>query len=386
MDDRDDAFLTPDEEAELARRGLAGDTDARNRLILGVDRLIWKDALHFAGGNRTKAEEYRAVAVATLCEKFHQFRPDYGFRFYTWARSWVTQSIRRYRANHGRLVRIPEYQLRSSGPTALRRAIVEQAKRQTSLDAPTGDEGQSSLHALVDDPRTPPPEEQVFLKQRRQFVRAVLARIHPRYRDVLAMRANGMLLEEVGNVLGVTRERIRQLEAKAQKHFLKQATLVDKGLVDEIEGEVRDAFAYQNLPAKPKEQTMNEPNDTANGTAAPERVNLSAKVREIVKELGKDVKMQHVQERLAREGLSCSEPTFYNARRDVFYPSKPSANGNGTHKPVNRLPAKLPAAKASGDVRLDDLQRIKALAADVGGLDRLHALTAFLMDLTRDAA
>jgi hypothetical protein len=75
---------------------------------------------------------------------------------------------------------------------------------------------------------------------------------------------------------------------------------------------------------------------------------------------------------------------FSPPTRKRSWRGKPSANG--THKPVNRLPAKLPAAKASGDVRLDDLQRIKALAADVGGMDRLHALTAFLMDLTRDAA
>jgi RNA polymerase sigma factor for flagellar operon FliA len=115
------------------------------------------------------------------------------------------------------------------------------------------------------------------------------------------------------------------------------------------------------------------------------RGGLSQRVKEVIRELGPDVNFAQVNEALAKEDKSCSQPTFYNAKREVF-PAKaePVSNGNGHHKPVNRLPAKLPRTDAHA-VSLDELKRIKTFAVEVGGLQRLGSIVDFLKELAEAA-
>ena len=192
-----------------------------------------------------------------------RYDPGRGNRFSTYAVWWIQQRIRRAIANQVRLVRLPVYvsadlhrlrKARDELSTALGRRptqgeVAEEMgmplrkvrrlgrweHRVLSLNSPVGDGGESELADLVPDRDAPAMEETVAHRQLREHMQDVMAkRLRPREREVLRMRfgldgSQEQTLKEVAEVLGVTRERVRQIELRALRR-LRHASVQDKGL------------------------------------------------------------------------------------------------------------------------------------------------------------
>ena len=247
-------YLDADEELELAvlaQRGcVAADvrSAARSRVVLGLQGWIWTHALRKARGNRAWAEDYFQAVFEKLIEKFHLFEPQRGHRFSTWATFWMRQVIDRYHRRHGRAVRLPTWY--SVDNHQGRRARINHApmiaavEAGSSLDQPIRPGHRGTWAQTVEDQNAAQPGEIIDERDRRAFVREVLARLHPKYRRILELRMEGVTLEQIAQLDGCTRELIRQREERAHGKFLRQALIVSKGRVDEFEEEVRSGYRY----------------------------------------------------------------------------------------------------------------------------------------------
>jgi len=171
-----------------------------------------------------------------------------GYKFSTYATWWIRQAITRAIADHGRTIRIPVHMIetinrllqtsrqllkelgREPYPEEIAdrmdihvskvRRILRLMKQTLSLETPIGDDEESSLGDFIEDEKSPSPAEAVIERDLSDHTSRVLATLTPREEKVLRMRfgigeKQDYTLEEVGKVLGVTRERVRQIEAKA---------------------------------------------------------------------------------------------------------------------------------------------------------------------------
>ncbi|HZS30485.1 MAG TPA: sigma-70 family RNA polymerase sigma factor [Gaiellaceae bacterium] len=239
-------LLTREEERELARRKDAGDELAKRRLIESNLRLVISVARHY-----TRAEvplldliQEGNLGLIRAVEKF-----DYrlGYKLSTYATWWIRQAITRALADQGRTIRLPLHvadevrrllrarrqlaQKLNREPTVPElaketkeseervRELLELMEKPLSLETPVGD-GESLYGDLLEDDRAPAPLERTAAQARAKELAGALATLEPRLRRVVALRfglADGSprTLEEVGAEVGVTRERVRQLETRA---------------------------------------------------------------------------------------------------------------------------------------------------------------------------
>lgn len=241
-------LLKADEEVELAKRIEKGDKEARDRLILSNLRLVISIARRYQGRG-LELEDLIGEGHRGLIRAVEKFDWRKGFKFSTYATWWIRQAVTRAIADYGRTIRIPvhmieiinkmagaERELRDklqreptdkelAKATGLSLERIEQLKRirqdVLSLEQPVGDEEEgATLGDLVANQDVAPPEESAAGRLMREDVHKMLAVLSPREQKVIKMRygmedGRPRTLEEVGRELGVTRERIRQIEARA---------------------------------------------------------------------------------------------------------------------------------------------------------------------------
>ena len=247
-------LLTAEEECELAEQILDGNEDAKDKLICANLRLVISIAKKYARRARSMTiEDLIQEGNCGLMKAADKFDPSKGYRFSTYATWWIRQSITRAIADQDRMVRLPvhrseqiqkvkiaaglSHQLsgddnidyeKISELTGFDQKTVEKAleysDRILSLDTPVGDDETATLGHFVEDTKSISPEDAAADNARRKAIYEQLDTLRPREKKVLEMRF-GLLnnkpctLEETGNRLGVTRERIRQIEVNALRRL-----------------------------------------------------------------------------------------------------------------------------------------------------------------------
>jgi RNA polymerase primary sigma factor len=246
----DGPLLTPAEERELARRKDEGDEWAKKKLIESNLRLVMSITRNYtkAGVPLLDLIQEGNLGLIRAVEKF-----DYkmGYKLSTYATWWIRQAVTRALADQGRTIRLPvhvadqvrrlmrsrrqlaqklnrepteEELAQESGFTPQRvQELLDLVEDPVSLETPVGD-GESMYADLIEDVNSDRPDDTTAIKLRRKELAEALLRLNPRMRRVLALRfgldgEHPQTLEEVGAGLGITRERVRQLESRALREL-----------------------------------------------------------------------------------------------------------------------------------------------------------------------
>jgi RNA polymerase primary sigma factor len=250
----DGRLLTAAEERELAQRKDEGDEEAKKRLIEGNLRLVMSITRNYtkAGVPLLDLIQEGNLGLIRAVEKFDW---RMGYKLSTYATWWIRQAVTRALADQGRTIRLPVHvaeQVRrvmrarrvlsqklnrepklaelakESGFTEQKvRDLLELIEDPISLETPVGD-GESIYGDLIEDENADLPEETTAEGMRSTELAKALARLNPRMRLVIARRfgldgQTPQTLEQVGTELGITRERVRQLESRALRELRSQA-------------------------------------------------------------------------------------------------------------------------------------------------------------------
>ncbi len=254
------ALLTPEQEIELAARIKAGDRKARDHMIKANLRLVVKIAHDYDGYGLPLLDLINEGNIG-LMKAVERFDPAKGGKLSTYGSWWIKQAIKRALANQGKTIRLPVHLVDKIARMRRVSAQLEEefgreptdeelseelgipasrvsqwrsaAIRPAQLDAPIGDDDANSLKDIVADEKQATPYRTLEDKTVRDMLEKMIDTLDAREQNILRKRfgydgGEGLTLEEIGVEYGVTRERIRQIEAVALKKLRRMIEKLEK--------------------------------------------------------------------------------------------------------------------------------------------------------------
>ena len=258
--------LTAEQEREIARRCAQGDEEAIRQMVNSNLRLVVSVAREYAGRGVALLDliQEGSIGLLAAARKFDYTRD---LRFSTYATKWIRQGVTRCLMNHGSTIRVPLHTaerirrvevaraelLQETGTEPDTAAIAQKcgmseervvqlmqlSPRIFSLDIPTGEEEEDSIRSLVEDLQAPQPQEELVRREMERILDELLSSLKDRERQILRLHF-GMegercySLEEISKMLGISKERVRQLEKHAMEKLQKLG--VGFGLEDFLNG------------------------------------------------------------------------------------------------------------------------------------------------------